>query len=377
MSTATIIVNEDKLLFTPGPLTTSLTVKEAMLHDLGSRDAAFIKIVKEIREKLLAMGNVNKEKGYETVIMQGSGTFGVESVLTSSVPGDGHLLILINGAYGVRMTQMCEYADINYDTLRYPENESPKAEDVAKFLTDNPSITHVATVHCETTTGIFNDIKAIGEVVSQFNKTYIVDAMSSFGAVPIDIQECKIDFLTSSSNKCIEGVPGFSFTIAKRDALVRCKGIARSLSLDLFAQWEGLEKNGQFRFTPPTHALLAFHTAINEQEQEGGVKGRSQRYQENYNTLVAGMRSLGFKEYLEQEKQGYIISSFIYPEDNNFNFEQFYTKLNDRDYVIYPGKLTQVDCFRIGNIGHIKKQHINGLLKAIEEVLDEMQVSLK
>lgn len=376
MSTATIIVNNDKLLFTPGPLTTSLTVKEAMLHDLGSRDVAFIDIVRKIRTKLLGMGQVSQEQGYETIIMQGSGTFGVEAVLTSTVPANGHILVLINGAYGERMTKMLEYANIKYDTLRYAENESPRAEDVEKFLTDNPSVTHVVTVHCETTTGIFNPIKAIGEVVKRFNKTYIVDAMSSFGAVPVDIKACNIDFLVSSSNKCIEGVPGFSFTIASKRALDECKGRARSLSFDLYAQWEGLEKSGQFRFTPPTHVLLAFYQAILEHELEGGVEGRAERYKANYNTLMAGMRQLGFKEYLEPEKQGYIISSFIYPEDKNFDFQQFYMLLNERDLVIYPGKLSQVDCFRIGNIGHMGKKEIEKLLAAIEEVLKEMNVSL-
>lgn len=376
MSTATIIVNNDKLLFTPGPLTTSLTVKEAMLHDLGSRDVAFIDIVRKIRTKLLGMGQVSQELGYETIIMQGSGTFGVEAVLTSTVPANGHILVLINGAYGERMTKMLEYANIKYDTLRYAENESPRAEDVEKFLTDNPSVTHVATVHCETTTGIFNPIQKIGEVVKRFNKTYIVDAMSSFGAVPVDIKTCNIDFLVSSSNKCIEGVPGFSFTIASKTALEQCKGRARSLSFDLYAQWEGLENNGQFRFTPPTHALLAFYQAILEHEQEGGVEGRAERYKANYDTLMAGMREMGFKEYLEPEKQGYIISSFIYPEDKNFDFQKFYMLLNERDLVIYPGKLSQVDCFRIGNIGHMGKKEIEKLLAAIEEVLKEMNVSL-
>lgn len=376
MSTATIIVNDDKLLFTPGPLTTSLTVKEAMLHDLGSRDVAFIDVVRKIRTKLLGMGQVSQELGYETIIMQGSGTFGVEAVLTSSIPSNGHILVLINGAYGERMTKMLEYANIKYDTLRYAEHESPRAEDVEKFLNDNPSVTHVATVHCETTTGIFNPIKEIGEVVKRFNKTYIVDAMSSFGAVPVDIKACNIDFLVSSSNKCIEGVPGFSFTIASKTALDQCKGRARSLSFDLYAQWEGLENNGQFRFTPPTHALLAFYQAVLEHETEGGVEGRAERYKANYDTLMAGMRQMGFKEYLEPEKQGYIISSFIYPEDANFDFQKFYMLLNERDLVIYPGKLSQVDCFRIGNIGHMGKKEIEKLLAAIEEVLKEMNVSL-
>lgn len=373
MSTET----HDKYLFTPGPLTTSLTVKEAMLHDLGSRDVAFIETVKQVRAKLLEMGQVSQESGYEAIIMQGSGTFGVEATITSSVPREGHLLVLINGAYGERIAKMAEVAGINYDTLRYPENESPKASDLEKFLSNNPSVTHVVTVHCETTTGIVNPIKEIGEVANRFNKTYIVDAMSSFGAVPVDMADCQIDFLVSSSNKCIEGVPGFSYTLAKRDSLMECKGISRSLSLDLFAQWEGLEKNGQFRFTPPTHTILAFYQAIKEHEAEGGVPGRAERYKNNYKTLVTGMTEMGFKLYLEPEKQGYIISSFLYPDDTSFNFETFYMKLNERDYVIYPGKLSQVDCFRIGNIGRLKQEHMEGLLVAIKEVLAEMNVTLK
>ncbi len=370
-------LTKDKLLFTPGPLTTSLTVKQAMLRDLGSRDIEFINAVKQVRQALLKMGEVSQAQGYEAIIMQGSGTFGVEAVISSALPkASGHLLVIINGAYGDRIAKMADVHGITKTVLKYAEDQYPSLTDIEETLTQNPAITHVVVVHCETTSGIFNPIKEIGTVVKKRGKTYIVDAMSSFGAVPTDIADNQIDFLISSSNKCIEGVPGFSFTIAQRDTLAACKGNARSLSLDLYAQWEGLEQNGQFRFTPPTHAILAFWQAVQEHQAEGGVTGRSARYQNNYNTLVEGMRQLGFKEYLPKEKQGYIISSFLYPQHPNFDFKRFYELLNEKDFVIYPGKLSQVDCFRIGNIGRITADDIRGLLAAIEETLREMAVTL-
>lgn len=363
----------DKLLFTPGPLTTSHTVKEAMLRDLGSRDFEFIHLVKEIRSELLDLGQVSQQKGYECVIMQGSGTFGVEAVISSALAKDGHLLVLVNGAYGERIAQMAKVHGIRYDVMTYAENESPSVSDLDDFLSENPSVTHVAVIHCETTTGIFNPIAQYGAVIAKHGKRYIVDAMSSFGAVPVDLTECRIDFLVSSSNKCIEGVPGFSFALVKNDALMECEGRARSLSLNLFAQWKGLENSGQFRFTPPTHALLAYHQAIRELREEGGVEGRMNRYRNNYHTLVEGMRAMGFTEYLPEGKQGYIITTFNHPENLSFNFNTFYAKLNDRGFAIYPGKLTKADCFRVGNIGRIGEAEVKALLAAVKEVKGEMR----
>lgn len=363
---------EQKLLFTPGPLTTTPTVKAAMQIDYGSRDVAFIETVKEVRNELLKLGKVSQADGYEAVIMQGSGTFGIESVVSSVVPDNGNLLIIINGAYGERMAKMAGVNRLNYTELKFPENTTPDVDVIVEKLATDTSITHVAVVHCETTTGIFNPVQAIGEVVKKHGKTFIVDAMSSFGGVPFDVKANQVDFLISSSNKCIEGVPGFSFIIANREALAKAKGQARTLTLDLYAQWEGLENNGQFRFTPPTHSIVAFRQALKELETEGGVAARSARYQENYNTLIEGMRNLGFSEYLEKEKQGYIITSFLYPDSDKFNFNEFYSRLNEQGYVIYPGKLSQADCFRIGNIGQIFRKDVEGLITAIGEAKREM-----
>lgn len=361
----------DKLLFTPGPLTTSKTVKEAMLRDLGSRDTSFVKIVADIREMLLDAGSVSKAAGYETVIMQGSGTFGIEAVISSAVPKAGKLLVIVNGAYGERIVKIAAVHRIPCEALVSSENEIPDIQKAEEHIKKG-SFTHLAIIHCETTSGIFNPIEAFGELAAKHNLVYIVDSMSAFGAVPVDISKCRIDFLISSSNKCIEGVPGFSFVIARREELEKCRDNADTLTLDLYAQWAGLEKDGQFRFTPPTHALLAFWQALQELKTEGGVAARSARYQNNFNVLSEGMNQLGFTEYLPKEKQGYIIQSYLYPESSNFNFTTFYNKLNDLGYVIYPGKLTKANCFRIGNIGQIYPEQVKGLLAAIQAVKTEM-----
>jgi 2-aminoethylphosphonate-pyruvate transaminase len=366
----------DKLLFTPGPFITSRTVKQAMLRDLGPRDFEFISLVKDIRRRLLALGGV-ENAGYVAIPMQGCGTYSVEAVISSTVPPDGKLLVVVNGAYGKRIARMAAVLKIPTVQLTYPENIRPQPQqDVAAQLKSDPAITHVAMIHCETTTGVLNPIKEVGQVVREFGRIYFVDAMSSFGAVPINLKECGIDYLVSSSNKCIEGVPGFAFTLARRDALLATEGYARSLSLDLLAQWKGLEKDGQFRFTATTHVMLAFHQALLELEAEGGIEARMARYQENYTVLTEGMRDLGFEEYLRPEDQSHIITSFRYPKHPNWDFEEFYRRLNEKGYVIYPGKLSDADCFRIGTIGRIYPNEMYELLGGITRVVKEMGLDM-
>lgn len=362
---------QDKPLFTPGPLTTSRTVKEAMLRDLGSRDHQFIELVRSIRQRLVRLGGAAPGE-YEAVIMQGSGTFGIEAVLSTVTPPDGKWLIAVNGAYGKRMVQIARVLNIQTAVLDYPEHRSVDAADIAQALVNDATITHVGVVHCETSTGIVSDVEAIGAAVSAAGRRFFVDAMSSFGAISLNLAEAQIDFLVSSANKCIEGVPGFAFVLARRSALLAAEGYARSVSLDLLAQWKGLEQNGQFRFTPPTHALLAFGQALDELETEGGVAGRMARYQRNHSVLLEGMERMGFRTYLPRAHQSHIITSFHYPDHPRFDFDDFYTSLSEKGYVIYPGKVSDADCFRIGTIGRIFEDDIRGLLIAIEETMTEM-----
>lgn len=366
---------KDKTLFTPGPLTTSRTVKQAMLQDLGSRDTHFMQVVREIRQELLRIAQV-PEDGYVTVLLQGSGTYGIEAVLSTVTPPDGKWLIVVNGAYGRRAAAIAETLHIDHTVLDYPEDDVPDAAEVDAVLVRDASITHVAVVHCETTSGIMNPIDEIGQVVKRHERSLFVDAMSSFGAVPINLAALNIDYLVSSANKCIEGVPGFCFVLARREALSSCEGFARSVSLDLLSQLVAFDQTGQFRFTPPTHALLAFRQALRELEAEGGVEGRAARYHRNYETLMIGMGTIGFEPYLDPEKQGHIITTFRYPDHPHFDFATFYRILSHKGFVIYPGKVTQADCFRIGSIGRIDASDVQALLAAIRAALVEMDVCL-
>lgn len=367
--------NDDKLLFTPGPLTTSATVKEAMLHDLGSRDDAFIEIVRGVRRRLLALGGVSAPE-YTAVLMQGSGTFSLEAVLASAVPPDGKVLVCVNGAYGRRLVQIGQTLRIAMPSLEFGEHEPIDPARVATALAADPGITHVSVCHCETTSGVLNPVDAIGGIVHAAGKRFFVDAMSSFGAIPLDLSRAHIDYLVSSSNKCIEGVPGFAFVLARLSALESTAGWARSVALDLLAQHKGLETNGQFRFTPPTHAILAFHQALNELEAEGGASARGRRYADNHAALLEGMTALGFRPYLSAEHQSYIITSFYYPDHPEFEFDTFYRRLSDRGFVIYPGKVGNANCFRMGSIGRLYAEDMQNLVAAVRAVLESMDIVL-
>ncbi|MBI2925528.1 MAG: 2-aminoethylphosphonate--pyruvate transaminase [Verrucomicrobia bacterium] len=364
----------DKLLFTPGPLTTSLSVKRAMLHDAGSWHFEFNAKVKAIRDRLLSLAGLSRAAGYECVLLQGSGTFGVEAVFATCIPPNGKVAVLANGAYGERMVLMLQHAKIDHIVLRTPEDTPNDPAALDRTLAADPAITHVAVVHCETTTGILNPIDELGQVTKRHNKLYIVDAMSSFGALPIDCAAAGIDYLISAANKCIEGVPGFSFVIARRNALLACDGYARSLSLDLLGQWKGFEKNGQFRYTPPTHSILAFEQALDELDQEGGIAARGARYRRNHEVLVAGMKQLGFRVYLDPKVQSCIITSFYFPTDPKFTFNEFYRRLSDKGFIIYPGKISQADTFRIGSIGRLFEADMRALLAAVGSTMEELSL---
>ena len=356
------------LLLTPGPLTTSESVKTAMMTDWCTWDEDYnVHIVEEIRKGLVQLAT-RKTDEYTSILMQGSGTYCVEATLGSVITPKHKLLILSNGAYGERMGNIAEYHGMNYDMLAFDETEQVSVEYVDDYLAHNAEITHVAVVHCETTTGILNPLKEIAHMVKMHGKKLIVDAMSSFGGVPLDVEELGIDFMISSANKCIQGVPGFGFIIAKKDKLIATKGNARSLSLDIYAQWETMEKGGgKWRFTSPTHVVHAFYQAMKELNEEGGIVARSERYKQNHRTLVDGMRALGFKTLLPDASQGPIITSFLYPTAD-FDFHSFYDQLKAKGFVIYPGKISDADTFRIGNIGDIFPDDMEALLQAIRSI---------
>ena len=356
-------------MLTPGPLTTSERVKEAMLSDWCTWDEDYnVGIVEEIRKSLVALATKHVEE-YTSVLMQGSGTYCVEAVLGSALkPGD-KLVIFSNGAYGNRMGVIADRQGIAYDMMAFVETMQVEPEVVDRYLSQHGDITHVAFVHCETTTGVLNPLEPLARVVKKHGKKLIVDAMSSFGGVPVDMSDLGIDFLISSANKCIQGVPGFGFIIARRSELMRCKGVSRSLSLDIYDQWDTMEKgHGKWRFTSPTHVVRAFKEALEELEAEGGVEARHARYRENHDVLVRGMEALGFRTLLPADIQSPVITSFLYPAAD-FDFKGFYARLKAKGFVIYPGKISQADTFRIGNIGDVFPQDFERLVMAVKACL--------
>lgn len=363
----------DPLLLTPGPLTTSKSVKEVMVHDWGSRDSTFLRINKEVLGTLPKI--VNAAGTHVTVPIQGSGTFAVEAMLTTFVPPDGKVLVLINGAYGHRAKRICDIAKRAVVVHETPENTPPSLDEVDRILAGNKSITHVFVVHCETTSGILNPVAEVGAIAQRHGRRLLIDAMSAFGALPLDAKQVPFDAVAASSNKCIEGVPGLGFVLAREAALAECKGNATTLVLDLYDQWQNFVKTGQYRFTPPIHVIVSFHQALKEFLDEGGQPGRGRRYAENCKVLIDGMRELGFQPLLPEKLQAPIIVTFHMPKNPKFVFQKFYDALKERGYVIYPGKLTVADSFRIGCIGRLNADHMLGALAAIADVLREMGIS--
>lgn len=368
--------SHSKLLFTPGPLNTQRAVRDAMLVDMGSRDEVFIKVVAQVRAKLLKLVDKENSAGFSVVPMQGSGTFAVESAISSLIPKHAKILVLINGAYGERIFTMAQKMGREVAAIRSSETAPISAEGLRQYLNTCPEVEFVVLVHCETTTGVINPLEEVAKVVSEAGRSLVVDAMSSFGGVEIDLNQCPVDVLIASSNKCLEGVPGLGFVIAKLDLLERSKGNCASMSLDLHDQWNGLEMAGQFRFTPPTHAILALNAALDLLENEGGVTARNLRYRANHKVLMAGMKSLGFKPVVAAKFQSPIISTFYIPEDPKFDFNEFYQLLADQGLVIYPGKLSLTECFRVGSIGDLRSVDLEILLEAMGCVLKSMGVAL-
>ena len=360
-------------LLTPGPLTTAYEVKEAMLKDWGSWDEDFRDLTKKLRKNLLSLLGPRKNL-YDCVPIQGSGTFAVESMLGTFIPKDGKLLVLANGAYGLRAAQTMDYLNRDYHLLDKGDYLPPRGSEVAGILENDKAITHVLVIHCETSSGILNPLEEIGAAVKSAGRKLLIDSMSAFGAVPVDPEKIDFEAMVSSANKCIEGVPGFGFVFAKLSELETAKGNCHSLSLDVEAQWSAMEKSGQWRFTPPTHVVAAFLTALEIHEEEGGVAGRGARYTNNRNVMVTGMRDLGFETLLDERWLSPIIVTFFCPADRAFEFTKFYDLMKSEGYIIYPGKLTVVDSFRIGCIGRMDAHVMKGVVSAAKKALETMGV---
>ena len=362
----------DPILLTPGPLTTSAHTKSAMLSDFGSWDGAFNELTASVCRDLVAIADAQAE--HVCVPLQGSGTFAVEAALGTLVPRNAKVLVPDNGSYCKRIVRILEYLDREAVVLSHGEQERADPARIDAALALDPSITHVAQVHCETGTGILNPLPEIAAVVANHRRALIIDAMSSYGAIPIDARILRFDAVIAASGKCLEGVPGMGFIIARRIALERSGGNTYSLAMDLLDQWQYMQKTGQWRFTPPTQVLAALRAAIDQYREQGGQPARLARYTENCAALVRGMRALGLRTFLPDSLQAPIIVTFHSPPDPNYDFTQFYRRVRERGFILYPGKLTAVDTFRVGCIGAIDAGILEQAVAAVAEVLREMGV---
>lgn len=360
------------ILLTPGPLTTSQRTRQAMLRDWGSWDGDFNKITARIRERVLDI--VHGQGTHECVPMQGSGTFSVEAAVGTLVPRNGHVLVPSNGAYCQRLAKICRVLGRKVTTIDYTEDQQVQPADVERALAADPGITHVAVVHCETGAGVLNPLHDIAQVVARHGRGLIVDAMSSFGALEIDARKTPFDAVIAASGKCLEGVPGMGFVVARRAVLEKCEGNCHSLAMDLYDQWVYMEKTTQWRFTPPTHVVAALDEAIAQYVEEGGLAARGARYARNCKALVDGLAALGLRSFLPAAIQAPIIVTFHAPDDAAYDFKTFYQEVKKRGYILYPGKLTQVETFRVGCMGHFGEAGIPGAVEAIAQTLKAMGI---
>jgi len=366
-------MSHEPYLLTPGPLTTSLRTREAMLRDWGSWDVDFNDITARIRARMLDI--VNGTGTHECVPLQGSGTFAVEAAIGTLVPRQGHVLVPQNGAYCQRIARICRVLARKLTTIDYADNTQVAPADVERALVADASITHVALVHCETSTGILNPLPEIARVVARHGKGLIVDAMSSFGALEIDARKVPFDALVAASGKCLEGPPGMGFAIVRRAVLEGCEGNSHSLAMDLYDQWVYMQKTTQWRFTPPTHVVAAFDAAITQYLEEGGLAARGARYAQNCRTLIDGLSRLGLRSFLPAAIQAPIIVTFHAPDSPRYSFKSFYNAVKARGYILYPGKLTTVETFRVGCMGQLGERGIAGAVEAVGAVLAQIRAA--
>ena len=365
--------HRDAVLLTPGPLTTSLRTKLAMLKDWGSWDSDFIAITARVRQSLLDI--VHGHDSHVVVPLQGSGTFSVEAAVATVVPRDGHVLVLDNGAYCKRAAKLSHLMGRRTTVVPFAEDAAISPEVLQTHLLADKSITHVVMIHCETGAGVLNPLQAVADVCQAHGKGLIVDAMSSFAALEIDARKVHFDALVAASGKCLEGVPGMGFVFIRKAILPQCEGNNCSLAMDLYDQYIYMEKTGQWRFTPPTHVLVALNEAIEQFEEEGGQTARLKRYQSNCSTLVDGMAALGFKPFLDPAIQAPIIVTFHAPADSRYQFKTFYDTAKKNGFILYPGKLTQIETFRVGCIGAIGPVEMAQAVHAIALTLKEMGIA--
>jgi 2-aminoethylphosphonate aminotransferase len=356
------------VLLNPGPATTTDKVKYAqVVPDICPREKEFGAVMEFISKELTSIAADNRK--YTTVLFGGSGTAADEAMLSSAV-GEDFVVIINNGAYGKRMCEIAEAYEMNYIEFKSSPFEAVDLKALEQVIGNSKvKMSHLFVVHHETTTGLLNDIKAIGAICKKYNVDMLVDAMSSFAGIPINMEDMNISYLASSSNKCIQGMAGISFVIVRLEALLKLKNAKRrNYYLNLYKQYEFFKQNYQMRFTPPVQTLYALKQAIIEAKEET-IEKRHDRYVKAWETLIAGLDRLGLKHLVALENHSRLLTTVVEPEAEQYDFDKMHDYLYERGFTIYPGKVSDINTFRIANIGAIDYRDVEKFLAALEDYL--------
>ena len=340
------------ILLNPGPATTTNTVKQALVvPDICPREEEFGALTQSVLKKIVKV--VNGQSTHSTVIFAGSGTAGVEAALSSVVPENGKILILNNGAYGKRAETIIQAYGISHRTIQIEWGNFPEISQIENIIKEETKLTHFFFVHHETTTGMLNPLADMLELCVKHELISIVDAMSSYAGLPIDLQRHQIDYLISSSNKCIQGMAGVSFVIANKERLKATSKVSpRNLYLNLWNNHSYIEQTGQFQFTPPVQIVYALNQALDEFFKES-QSGRTARYVKSYETLLKGIEETGLKMLLPKSQHSKLLTAIVEPKSTEYNFKEMHDHFYENNVTIYPGKGAKKDTFRIANIGAI------------------------
>lgn len=364
------------ILLNPGPATTTDRVKQALIvPDICPREQEFGDLTKEVREKIVRV--VNGTETHTAVMIGGSGTAGVEACLSSVIGKNDKVLVIDNGAYGKRGETIIKAYNIPHETLKLEWDVLPTAECVEAKINETEGLTHLFFIHHETTTGMLNPLDELIALCEKYNLISIVDAMSSYASIPIDLQKTKVDFLVSSSNKGIQGFAGLSFVVSNLKRLEATREIPpNNLYLNLWGNHTCLEKTNQFQFTPPVQVIYALNEALDEFFEET-MEGRYKRYCDCYDVMLQGMKDLGFKCLLPEEQHSKMLTTFYDPDVAEYDFDKMHDFLYERDITIYPGKVASLDTFRIANIGDLIPEDMKLYLKELANYLDSINAKLK
>ena len=361
-----------KILLNPGPATTTDSVKNAMVvEDICPREKDFGQLLDRIKDDLVRV--VHGENDYLATLFTASGTGGLEAAITSAVPKGKKLLVVDNGAYGARMANIAKTFGIEVVHYKLEYGDYPDLAAIDDLLRKNPETSHLALVHHETTTGMLNPVQEICDLSRRYNVEVIVDCMSSYAGIPIDIKKWDTGFLISSSNKCIQGMPGLVFVIFKKSLLPAIQNQKRSFYFDLYSQYTGFQKTGQMQYTPPVQVAYALRQAIDEYFAEGEMN-RWKRYRESWETLCSGLKQLGFQFLLPRQYESQILLAIIEPNHPAYNFDSMHDYLYQRGFTVYPGKGAKEATFRLSILGDLSKTDIEAFLKELKGYLLQARV---